>query len=281
MYIQGKWKQEGPKGCLGGRREVVNEVPASSTDTTPPTGQFLESQWHKGFPLCLFLHISHFHASGRDIFIGRQEMRLQTPSWRSHSSSCLSHDLWTFGSAIVGRSRTSGWKSGPGGHPVGTWGHHFQLWVISLVLALAGSQSRVLPWIERGDLTSLYVASEEGGRAGNGRFYPKGESLFLALKESYFIMILAIDSLRQTLSHFILRNLLLSLLLSLAHLTLPTNVFSAPTPNAPESALFLFMGHELNGAWPQSTAKRVDQRNKRQLVVLGSVHVDLQNKLYP
>ena len=135
-----------------------------------------------------------------------------------------------------------------------------------------------LDWKRGSDLP---VASEEGGRAGNGRFYPKGESLFLVLKESYFIMILAINSPRQTLSHFIPRNLLLSLLLSLAHLTLPTNVFSAPTPNAPESALFLFMGHELNGAWPQSPAKRVDQRNKRQLVVFGSVHVDLQNKLYP
>lgn len=60
-------------------------------------------------------------------------------------------------------------------------------------------------------------------------------------------MILAIDSPGQTLSHFIPRNLLLSLLLSLAHLTLPTNVFSAPTLNAGESALFLLMGHELNG----------------------------------
>lgn len=86
--------------------------------------------------------------------------------------------------AFGGRRGTPAGKSGPRGHPHGTCGttsNSESLWCWPLQ---AHSHS-VLPGLREEALTSP-LANKEWHRLGNGQFYPKGNSLFLIFKESYF-----------------------------------------------------------------------------------------------
>jgi len=92
--------------------------------------------------------------------------------------------------AFGGRRGTAEGKSGTRGHPHGTWGTTSDsetFWCYPL----QDHSHNVLPWTERGGST-LPLANEEWRRLGNGQFYPKGNSLFLIFKESYFNTIPAI-----------------------------------------------------------------------------------------
>lgn len=104
MYIQGKWKQEGPRDCLG--LGVANEVPGSSTE--PPREPLLEVRvtGTKRFPPACS---ATFRRARGMFFIDRQEMRLLTSllTWSLYPtrfSKSLSHASLEL--AFVGRSGT-------------------------------------------------------------------------------------------------------------------------------------------------------------------------------
>ena len=114
-----------------------------------PWGPFLEETDldTKGFPLPVLTHLSHFHKNGRDFFIGRQKTRLQTPLdmlTPAHAFPTIPEP----GQPWVGLCRKQQDPRGSQGLEVNL-AYYFKLWILFLVLSLAGSQCSALDW-ERG-----------------------------------------------------------------------------------------------------------------------------------
>ena len=119
-----KMKARRPQRLPGWEREVVNEVPTSSTDTTPSEGHSLrrESLTRRvsRVPLLTYQPLS---CKRERHFYWQAGNEAPDPLLRQ---VILAHAFLTI-SEPLGQPLQEGAGPQAGSHPVGTWGHHFQL----------------------------------------------------------------------------------------------------------------------------------------------------------
>lgn len=133
-------------------------------------------------PACSYISAA-FIRVGRTLFIWETGNEALDPSRHNPCSPCLSHALWACGLASAGKKRTSEWKSGPWGHPVGRWGTasncESSLWCWPWL----GHGHRACPGLRKG----LWPPSSKWRTSGKGwTMLPKRGYTFPCIKEKPF-----------------------------------------------------------------------------------------------